>query len=143
MDATATKPPVTGSNVGPAGEHAGEPVMPSAPAVGNVKKEYEPAPSQEYVQPAGAEVEPVIAEEVAGHVETVPSTEAPPLSGSEKQMGVHVASEATRAQTSPSGLVQLPKKEEVEKEIKATSPTDSNRGLLLLILKEIKKRLGM
>lgn len=109
--------------------------------VGSVAKEHGPLGTSEFIAPSGAEIEPVIPEEVAEHgVEAVASTEAPPLTATHKEAGIQHAKESVPVSSQPQGTIQLPMTEEdALHTIKTTKIFDSKHWLAVLIEKVYQK----
>lgn len=116
-------------------------VAPSHP-VGSISKEFGPIGAsvevkpEEYIKPSGAEVEPIIPDEVKEHIEVVSDREKPQLTPSHKAVGIHPAKESVSVAVHPQQTIVLPMtEEEALHTIKTTGVTDSKHWLAILIEK--------
>lgn len=106
--------------------------------VGSLHKEGLVGPV-DYVKPS--EAEPVLTEEqIEAGVRTHPNNVD--LTDEHKEIGLRHEGQSVPAPTLTSSSAQLPREEKVKEGIKGTKPTDSRRGLWLLVLKAIRRGVG-
>lgn len=105
--------------------------------VGSLAKEHGPIGTTEFIKPTGAEAELVIPPEVAEHgIETVPNTEAPPLTVEHKEAGIHHAKESVPVSSQPQQTIKLPiTEEEALRIMKTTGVSESKHWMAVLIEK--------
>lgn len=122
-----------------------QPTQPISP-LSTPHKEAGPVPQPEekvqpYIEPSGAETQPVVPEELAEHgVEAVPSSEQADLTIEQRQAGIEPAKESVSVATAPTGVVKLPTIDEANHIAKTHKKvSDSIVWLAALIIKHAKK----
>lgn len=105
--------------------------------VGSLNKEK--GPLGDFLRPSDhADIGPEISQELES-LNVRATNERPNLTDQHKGAGIEHAKESVSVLTVSSGQASLPSKEETQSELKKTKPTSSLYGLLLLLLKNIKR----
>ena len=117
--------------------------QPQVGVVGSVHKEQGPVAKpnlSDFVKPQEAKQAPEISRELR-EIGVEVKDEALKLTDDHKNVGMQYSGESVPAQTASSGFFASSPltEEEAKREIKETKPTDSLRGWLLLILKNIQR----